>query len=308
MVLDCFLDALIDSLKILPILLLVYILISYFFHRDDEKYTNYLKNAKKASVVIGATLGTFPQCGFSAVMADLYSKKNITIGTLVAVFIATSDEAIPIMFSKPDFIVPMIVLVAIKFVGAIIIGYLVDFIFGKILKKNMQVVKTIHLQEHVNHEQENHIHCEHHVNGEEECDKHNNHCCADNIFVDAFKHTFSIFCFLLIATFIINIFVELVGADKLSSLFGTNSYLQILMAGIVGLIPNCVASVFLVEFYMAGSLTFGALVAGLSVGAGVGYLVLFRKNKKLTSSLLVLGITFISGLILGVLVNLIGIF
>lgn len=303
MVLDCFLDALIDSLKILPILLLVYILISYFFHRDDEKYSNYLKSTKKASVVIGATLGTFPQCGFSAVMSDLYSKKNISIGTLVAVFIATSDEAIPIMLSNPDFIVPMIVLIAIKFIGAIIFGYMIDFIFSKLLKKNNVI--TV---EYISQQNDNHNHCEHHINGEEECEKHNNHCCADNIFLDAFKHTFSILIFIFLVTFILNIIIEVIGADKLSTLFTANKFLQILMAGIVGLIPNCVASVFLVEFFMAGSLSFGALVAGLSVGAGVGYLVLFRKNKKISDTLLVIGITFVCGLLLGGLVDIINIF
>lgn len=302
MVLDCFLDALIDSLKILPILLLVYILISYFFHRDDEKYTNYLKNAKKASVVIGATLGTFPQCGFSVVMADLYSKKNISIGTLVAVFIATSDEAIPIMMSNSDFIVPLIVLIAIKFVGAIIFGYLIDFIFTKILKNNTVVHDARNNENHSNHN-----HCEHHVNGEERCKTHNGHCCADNIFLDAFKHTLSILGFIFLATFIINIFVEIIGVDKISTLFTSSKIIQILMAGVVGLIPNCVSSVFLVEFYMAGSLSFGALVTGLSVGAGVGHLVLLRKTKKINQALIIIGITFICGLLLGGIVDLISI-
>ena len=304
MVLDCFLDALIDSLKILPILFLVYLLISYFFHRDDEKYTNYLKSTKKTSVIIGATLGTFPQCGFSAVMADLYSKKNISIGTLIAVFLATSDEAIPIMISNSDFIIPMLVLIAIKFIGAVIFGYLIDFIFKHISNK-----KITNMEESIEHQKEyNHYHCEHHINGEEECNLHNSHCCADNIFIDAFKHTLSIFVFIFVATFVINIIIELIGADKLSTLFGTNTYLQCLMAGIVGLIPNCVASVFLVEFFMAGSLSFGALVAGLSVGAGVGYLILLRRNKRIKDTALVVSITCFCGILLGILVNMIGLF
>lgn len=140
---DALLDALIDSLLILPFLYLTYLLVSYFSHNDNEKYSKILHRTNKAGPVIGAFLGSVPQCGFSSVMSNLYSRKIVTLGTLIAVFIATSDEAIPLMISKPEFIPKLLILMAIKIVYGIIVGYLIDGII-KLFTRKKQVQKEFH--------------------------------------------------------------------------------------------------------------------------------------------------------------------
>src|SRR5699024_2245850 len=127
---DIFLDGLWDAVKdtllVIPILYLAYLLVSYFSHNNNEKYSKILHKCNKAGPIIGSLLGCIPQCGFSSVMSQLYSKRVITLGTLVAVFLATSDEAIPIMLSEPAFIPDLLLLLAIKIVYGIIIGYIID--------------------------------------------------------------------------------------------------------------------------------------------------------------------------------------
>ena len=178
-------DGAIDTLKAIPILFAVYILVSFLEH-NTHRYVNFFKKAKKFGPVVGASLGTVPQCGFSVAMADLYDKKSISIGTLIAVFIATSDEAIPILFSNYNFILPMLSIIAIKFVYAIICGYIIDLIASALHKKRENNITLQNLPDSVPCE------CGH----EEHEHEHTNHCCADNIFVEAIKHTLKIALFI----------------------------------------------------------------------------------------------------------------
>lgn len=295
-ILGIFEEACLDTLKALPILFGVYILVSYFEH-NSHKYVNFFKKAEKFGPVIGASVGIVPQCGFSVAMADLYNKKNITLGTLIAVFIATSDEAIPIMFSNYDFIVPMLVLILVKFIYAVICGFIIDLILTALKKKKenhiVLNVPTPHEPCECGHEEHDH--------------EHTHHCCADNIFIDAIKHTLKIALFILIVNIIMNGVVEFSGLN-ISSLINVNKYAQPFITSLIGLIPNCVASVLLVEIYMAGGMTFGAMLAGLCTGAGVGLMVLFKHNKKSwLKNLGILGLVYVLGVILGTVVNLFGI-
>lgn len=294
---EILLDATLDTLKALPILFLVYILVSYFEH-NTHRYINFFHKARKYGPFVGATVGIVPQCGFSVAMADLYDKKNISLGTLIAVFIATSDEAIPILFSNYNFIVPMLCLILIKFVYAIFCGYLIDLFLKLIHRKreNNIVISALPETEACECGHEEHEH------------EHTNHCCADNIFIDALKHTLKIALFIFIVNLLINGIILVTGLN-ISSLNGINVFVQPFIASLIGLIPNCAASVLLVEVFMAGGMTFGTLLAGLSTGAGVGLLVLFKHNKKAwPHNLMILGIVYILGCILGVLINLISLF
>ena len=291
-------EATIDTLKAIPILYLVYLLVSYFEH-NSHRYTNFFKGAKKFGPIVGGLAGSIPQCGFSVAMADLYNKKNITLGTLIAVFIATSDEAIPIMFSDYTYILPMLNMILIKLVYAIICGYAIDLL-AKILHKKRE--------NHMEVLAENHEHeaCE--CGHEEHDHEHTDHCCADNIFLDALKHTFKIALFILIVNIILGAIITFAKFD-ITSLSGINKYIQPFLTSLIGLIPNCVSSVLLVEVYMANGITFGALLAGLSTGAGLGLLMLFKHNKKQwLKNLGILFLVYILGVILGEILNLIGFF
>lgn len=291
-------DATIDTLKAIPILYLVYLLVSYLEH-NSHRYTNFFKKAKKFGPVVGGLVGSIPQCGFSVAMADLYNKKNITLGTLIAVFIATSDEAIPIMFSDYTYILPMINMIIIKLVYAIICGYLVDLVLKISHKKSenhMEVLATNH----------DHEACE--CGHEEHDHEHTNHCCADNIFLDALKHTYKIAIFIFIVNLTLGAIITFTNLN-VSALTNINKYIQPLITSLIGLIPNCVSSVLLVELYMAEGITFGALLAGLSTGAGLGLLMLFKRNKKAwLKNIFILLLVYVLGVTLGEVLNLIGFF
>ena len=313
-------DALIDSLLILPFLYLTYLLVSYFSHNDNEKYSKILHHTNKAGPVIGAFLGSVPQCGFSSVMSNLYSKKIVTLGTLIAVFIATSDEALPLMISKPEFIPKLLILMAVKIVYGIIIGYLIDGLITLFSKKK-QVQKEYHdkhchdggeityeggeILESLNKHHHNEHSCNH-SNEEEGGHEHtHSHCCATNIFLDALKHSAIILAYVFIATLAINLIKGYCGGlEPLKKIFTSNAYLQILLASVIGLLPNCAASVFLVEMFMEGVILFPALVAGLSAGAGVGLIVLYTCNyKKVGINVFITILIFILAIIIGILTN-----
>ncbi len=290
-------EAAIDTLKTVPILFAVYILVSYFEH-NSHKYINFFKKAEKFGPVIGASTGIVPQCGFSVAMADLYNKKSISLGTLIAVFIATSDEAIPILFSNYNFFLPMLLLILIKFVYAIFCGYVVDLILSAMHKKrqNKILLASPLVGEPCECGHEGHEHEHNHT--------HPHHCCADNIFVDAIMHTLKIALFIFAVNFFMN-FIVVVSGLELSSLLNINKFAQPFITCLIGLIPNCVASVLLVEVYMAGGIAFGSLLAGLCTGAGVGLLVLFKSNKKAwAKNLLIVATLYGMGVILGLVVNL----
>lgn len=341
---DIFLDSLWDAVKdtliVIPILYLAYLLVSYFSHNDNEKYSKILHRTNKAGPVIGAFLGCIPQCGFSSVMSELYTRKIVTLGTLIAVFIATSDEAIPLMISQTEFIPQLLILIAIKVIYAIIVGYLIDGIYKLFNRKQVfyeyhdkhehvkgetnqtintensenDEIKTITssdgnvISENANekHKHNHHCHTCDHAHEEDGGHAHSHsHCCATNIFLDALKHTAIIVAYVFVATLIINLIRGYCGGlEPLQILFTNNVFIQILVASLIGLIPNCAASVFLVEMFMEGVILFPALVAGLSAGAGVGLIVLFTTNyKKVGMNIFIVVLQYVLALIIGIITN-----
>ena len=315
-----------ETLLVLPFLYLTYLLVSYFSHNDNKKYSKILHKTNKAGPVIGAFLGCIPQCGFSSVMSNLYSKKMVTLGTLLAVFIATSDEAIPLMISKPEFIPKLLILMAIKVVYGIIVGYLIDGILKLFSRKKQivheyhdkhcqdihtityeggEILESVEHQEHESHDNE-HCHEKEHEHCHEKEHKHgHSHCCATNIFLDALKHTAIIIAYVFVATLIINLIRGYCGGlEPLKTFFTDNVYLQILFGSLIGMIPNCASSVFLVELFMEGVIYFPTLVAGLSAGAGVGLIVLYTCNYKKTGyNVLITFTLYILAVIIGIITN-----
>ncbi|MBO4413006.1 MAG: arsenic efflux protein [Clostridia bacterium] len=293
--LDVILDAVIDTLKIIPILLLVYLLVEFLTHHKEEPFAFLTKKKKFWGPTIGSLLGSIPQCGFSAAMADLYSTKKITLGTLFAVFIATSDEALPIMLANPEAYKEMLILIGFKLIFALLFGYLIDFIIGyKLLKKAKERFENhkINCHDHsccCNHEEE--VHCDH------------DHCCADNIYIEAIVHTLKISAYILIINLIFGFVLYFVDLNDFFNAISINPYLETFITSLIGLIPNCAGSVFLVELFLQKGITLAATIGGLSAGSGVGIMVLFRKNKSVKESILILISLYLIGVLIGVILT-----
>lgn len=281
--LDVFIDALIDSLKILPFLFLSYLLIEYIEHKSSEKLEKALSTSGKYSKVVGSILGIIPQCGFSAVAANLFSSRVITMGTLVAVFLATSDEAIPVILTYPEKSKDLLLILGIKFIIAVIFGTLVDLLFTK-----------KHTAEENSHDMHEHMHdmCK-------DCD------CEHGILKSSLKHTIQIFLFLLVFSIIIGGFVEFIGEERFSKIILSGSIFQPFITSIIGLIPNCASSILLSKLYVEGAISLGAIISGLSTGAGVGGILLIRTNKNMKENLKILGLVYAIGVFCGIIVDVI---
>ncbi len=301
---ETLLDALIDTLKVLPLLFIVYMLLEFLEYRGVMKFehSKFLKG--KASPVFGSLFGCVPQCGFSVISTDLYSEKKISIGALIAVYVATSDEAIPIMIAEVDAIPQMLLLIAVKIVLGIVIGYLAMFLYGKIFKNNENAVtvsaENLKSSEKVN--TENHEHDE--LKTEEH--KHISHgCCKHDLEQQRFDwlhpilHCLKISAFILIVNIILGVAIYYITEERLIAFLEKSSAFQPLFAVIIGLIPNCVSSLVITELFLAGGLSFGSIVAGLSVNAGLGLVVLFKQNKNWKENLFIILMLIIPSLFIG---------
>lgn len=284
------LEALMDTAKILPILFVVYYLIELVEFKNASKLHKSKLLKGKASPVAGAVLGCVPQCGFSVVSTDLFSKGKLSVGALIAVYIATSDEAIPLMIANPKSIGWMFALLGIKLLFAILIGYLSIALFRIVFKSNHQEIE---------HEEHNHSEVE------EEPEVHGG-CCKHHVETKSFDwvhpmlHCLKISAFILIINILFGMITHIwVGEDRLISFLNHGKYIQPVLAVLIGLIPNCASSVVLTELFLLKGLTFGSLVAGLCVNAGLGVIMLLRQNKKWKVNLFVISMLIIPSLLLG---------
>lgn len=279
MLLDIILDTVIDSIKLLPFLFLTYLIMEYLEHKAGDKMLAAIQKAGKAGPVIGSLLGVFPQCGFSAAAANLYAGRIITMGTLIAIFLSTSDEMLPILISENAELSMIGQILLIKIFIGIVSGILIDLTIGK-KKKNMQI-------EHL-------------------CEQHHCHC-ENGILKSAIHHTLEIFVYVFIISFLLNTVIGFVGEDVLGNLILNRPVIGELIAGIVGLIPNCASSVVITQLYLNGVLSAGALISGLLVGSGVGILVLLRVNDDLKENLRMIGLLYVIGVMGGILIHLLGV-
>ncbi len=269
-----------DTLKLMPFIFIVYLVIEYFEHKSNTAISHTLMKAGRLGSIYGALLGSIPQCGFSVIASDLFSKGALSMGTLIAIFVATSDEAVPIILSHPDKAYIAFGVIGIKIVIAVIFGILTDVIYKG--KTHLNVCTEHHHHEHF------HGNCE---------------SCEGGILISTIKHTVRIFLFVLIANIIFTAAVEWVGEEALSGYLLKNSVFQPFAASLIGLIPNCAASVILTESYITGVLSFGSLIAGLCSGAGVGVLLLFKRNRNIRENLCILGILYAIGAISGIVIQ-----
>lgn len=292
--LDLLTESLIDALKMLPFLIAVYIIIEFLEHKAMDKIRAAF-SSERLGVVSAAALGLFPQCGFSVAAANLYAKKIITAGTLIAVFISTSDEAIPIFASDKDSIKWLFPLLAIKFLYAIIAGFIVNFIFSATgIDRDDKIILNKPVNTHKDYDHK-HCNCKH-------CNcNHSN----SGIIKNAVFRALSIFLFILATNLILNLIIYRIGEDSLAILLMTDSMAQPFIAALIGLIPNCAASVVLSELFISGALSFGSLTAGLSAGAGVGLVVLFKVNRNMKQNFILLGILYAFSAVIGIILQMI---
>ena len=304
MFLHVLLHSLIDTAKLLPFLILVYFLIEFLEYKNIFKFENSKLLKGKYSPTVGALFGSVPQCGFSVISSELYAKRKISVGALIAVFIATSDEALPIMLSNYKAIPSLLMLILVKVVMAISVGYLTMIIYSKVFKQKNHTEKSH--DEHDNHNSHNE-HDEEHEKEEHELGHHNHvHACCNHEFKGKkynwkhpLVHCIKITLYIYIVNVIMGLVVELVGEDKLSDILKSSSVFQPILALVIGLIPNCASSVILTELYLMGGLSFGAIVAGLSVNAGLGLMILLKENKQPKENLFIFACLVVSSLAFG---------
>ena len=275
---DAILDGVKDTARLVPFLFLTYLVMEYIEHRTSDKTRAAIRRADRFGPLAGGLLGAFPQCGFSAAAASLYAGRVITAGTLIAVFLSTSDEMLPIFLSSRVDIRLILKVITIKVIYGVIAGFLVDFLFRRLnIRKIGAGIHGICEAQH--------------------CD------CEKGIWSSSLKHTLSIALYILVISVALNLFLEAVGTQNLEHLVFNQPVTGEILAGLIGLIPNCAASVALTTMYLDGAMSAGAMMSGLMVGAGVGILVLVRSNRSRQESLKIIAILYAAGVIGGLLTS-----
>ncbi len=272
----------IDSIKLLPFLFVTYLIMEYIEHKTSKKAKETIKKSGKYGPLFGSILGIFPQCGFSVSATNLYSARVITLGTLISVYLVTSDEMIPIFISEAVPIDVMLKILGIKLIIGIIAGFAIDLVYRK-YHKNQEEEKIVELCE------KDHCHCE------------------EGIIKSSIKHSLNIFIYILIITFIINLIVHFIGEDVIASFIYNKPIIGPILAGLIGLIPNCASSVVLTKMYLENVITVSTLISGLLVGAGLGLAVLFKTNKGVKENIKIVLLLYCIGVSSGIILGFLGI-
>lgn len=275
---DIIQDALLDTAKLIPYLFITFIIIELIEHKlNNEKI---LKKSNKFGPVIGGILGALPQCGISTMASNLYANRVITIGTLIAIFLSTSDEMLPMMISRSANIKTILGIVFTKVIIGIILGLIIDRIYKR---KDEKVEKIIH-----NHCDEEHCHCE-----------------EEGIFLSSFTHTVKIALFILVINLILDGIIYLIGEETLKNILINKNILVYFLSSLIGLIPNCASSIVITEIYLQNMITIGTLFSGLLTGSGLGLLILFKTNKNLKENVSILTTIYLIGVIVGFIIDII---
>lgn len=272
-----------DSLKIVPFLFLSYLLMEYLEHSSGGKLERALRRSGRVGPLIGGTLGVLPQCGFSAAAVGLYTGRVVTTGTLIAVWLSTSDEMLPILISEGAPLPFILKVLGFKLAVGVLAGFAIDLCAALIRKKKHRAAPEPQIEEFCERE-----HCR----------------CEEHFLLSALRHTAKITLFILLITFAMNLIIHGVGEDKLAALVLNRPVLGNLLAATVGLIPNCASSVVLTELHLEGVISVGSMLSGLLVNAGIGLALLFRNNRPARDSLRILLLLWLIGVATGILVDL----
>jgi hypothetical protein len=283
---DFVIDALNDSIQLIPFLFIIFVIIELFENYYSKKIAQLLKYSEKIGPIVGAVFAILPQCGFSIVASLLYVKNFISVGTLISVYIATSDEAIPILLSKPQEFSTVIKIVIIKFLLAIIAGYLTDLF----IKRKTTKIDVEDAENEMAHE---HGCCNHNLNEKK----------WKSVILHPIKHTLIIFCFIFGVCLLLNWAFEIFTQEKIETIMLHKSILQPVFAALFGLIPNCAVSVLLTMMYLKNVLSFGSVIAGLSSGAGLGLLILIKKNPDTKDTIKIISLLVFISIFIGILIQ-----
>lgn len=278
--LDITIDALIDSAKLIPFLFVTYLFMEWLEHKTKNGMSSKIKKAGRLGPLIGGVLGVVPQCGFSAAASSLFSGRVITTGTLIAIFMSTSDEMLPILISEAVSVPAIAKFLSTKVLIAIVSGFIIELLLCRRQAYDIDI----------------HTVCE-----EEHCN------CKDGILLSALKHTLKIFIYILLFSFLLNSLLELIGENALENILSSAPFVGILLASLVGLIPNCASSVVITQMYLSSIISPGAMMAGLLVNSGVGLLVLFRLNRHVKENISIVSMLYILSVLWGLLIEIIGI-
>ena len=284
-----FLHSLLDSLKILVFVFIFNFLLSLF----ENYFANKMTKNKKLNPLTGSLFGLIPQCGVSVLGADLFIKDHISIGTLIAIFIACSDEAIPIILSQSDKAIYVVLLIVSKIIIGFVVGFLVDLIY----RKSKEKVEEHH--HHCAHEHEVKIGCcSHDINNDEESK-------LKRYFIHPLLHSLKLFLYIFIINFIFGSIIHFVGEDTFNNILQNNKFFTPLYATMIGLIPNCASSVIISNLFINGQLTFGSTLAGLITNAGLGMIVLLKNKNMIKKTIVIIAILVLTALVSGYVINLI---
>ena len=271
-ILEVLQDTAIDTIKLLPFLFITYLIMEYIEHKTSNKVKDVIKKSGKFGPLLGAIVGIFPQCGFSVSATNLYAGRVITLGTLISVYLATSDEMLPILLTEAVPAGKIFTILGIKLVLGIVAGFIIDFVIRMFRKEKVE-------------EQEEKI--------EEICEHEHCHC-EEGIVTSAIKHTLNITIFIFFITLVLNGIIAYIGEDTIAHFISKNVILGPIVAGLIGLIPNCASSVILTELFISNVISMPVLISGVAVNAGVGLLVLFKTNKNVKENIKIVGIINLS--------------
>ena len=273
-------DTIVDILKLLPFLFVAFLFIELLEHKFSKKINKLVSNSGKIGPLIGGTLGIVPQCGFSVLATNLYVTRVITLGSLFSIYLSTSDEMIPVMISGGMPLKTILIILLFKFVCGVSFGFLID----TIIRKNGSFLKP------------NYDMCEH-----DHCD------CKNNIFKSTIKHTLNTTLFVFVITLVLNITFHIWGESFIKNLFINKSIFGPFIGSLIGLIPNCGASIVITELYVNKVINLGTCISGLLTGSGVALLVLFKSNKNIRENIIIASILYLIGVVVGIFVEFFGI-
>lgn len=267
---DILLDAVIDSIKLLPFLFITFLILEYIEHKSNINTRNKISKSGKLGPLFGSLIGIIPQCGFSVSATNLYATRVITLGTLISVYLSTSDEMLPIMLSTGASIKLILLVLVIKFIIGMTFGFVIDLVFFR-KKENLEITDFC---------DEEHCHCE------------------KGILHSSIHHTLNIFIFIFVINIIFNVCLYYF-EDSLISMFDNIKFITPVVSSLIGLIPNCASSIVITELYLNKVIGLGALIAGLLVNSGVGLGVLFKVNKNFKENMLIILTLLTIGIICG---------
>jgi hypothetical protein len=282
-------DAIFDTIKMIPFMVLIFVVIEFFEHKFSNNLKPILRGSQLIGPVIGSVLGIFPQCGFSVMATILYVEGAVTTGTLIAVYLSTSDEAIPVILSRPDKINIILPLLLTKLAIGILAGYIIDISYLLLNRKRLIPVSNV---QHA-HEEEG--------------------CCGSTCIVEEFKlldvikhsflHSVKVLTYVFLISVLLNITLFNIGSGTLSSVLLNGSVFQPVLTSIIGLIPSCASSVAIIQVFLSGNISFGSAIAGLSTSAGLGLIVLFKESKSNREKYAVVFLLLTFGILSGILLN-----